>query len=524
MTRKPRSSPVVRLVVVLAVLAAAGWGAQRAGWFGGEEAIEVRGQAVRRGPMRITVLQRGNLAAKDSAKVVNELEGQTQILTLVDEGSHVEAGDVVATLDASALRDKEVVQDIAVQNAQAALTKAQQNLEIQKSQNASDLAAARQRLEFAEADLRKYLEGDWPQQLQAAEEEIVLATEELAQAEDRLKWSEKLAAEGFLTQTELEADRLAMERARIKLEQSKRKKDLLEEFDHPKQKATFEAAVVEARRELERVELQAKARLVDLEAEVRNAKARLQLETEKLDKLRDQIDKSVLRAPASGIVVYARTEGRYGRSGDLIEEGATVRQHQEIATIPQSGGMIATASLHESVIEQVDVGMPCTVRVDAIPGREYRGHVSFVALLPDSGSWWANPNQRLFRTEIALDETSPELRPGMSCSVEILVDEIPDALQVPVQAVFHSGGRTICFVDGEPREVEVGKAGEAWVQVLSGLEEGEVVALSVPPGQRLEASPRTGDGRPDGAGRGGGPDGGRKPQRADGGSRAASRE
>ncbi|MGB0952390.1 MAG: efflux RND transporter periplasmic adaptor subunit [Planctomycetota bacterium] len=480
-TRK-KKSPVLGIVVVLALAGTAYAGFRDGGWWVEEKSSEVVGQTVKRGPLRVTVVQRGNLSATNSAKIINELEGNVQILSLIEEGTFVEENTLVATLDSSGFKDLEVSRDISVQNAQASYTKAEQALEIQESQNTSDIAKAEQNLQFAKDDERKYLKGDWPQQLQAAEEAIVLAEEEVAQAKDRLEWSEKLQAEGFLTRTELETDQLSHSRSQIKHDQAVRARKLLIDYDNPKQKAVLAAAITEAERELERVGLQAKARLVDLTATTQTSKARLDLETEKLAKLREQISKSKLYAPTSGYVVYAREEGRWGRQGNQIEEGATVRERQEIITIPQSGGMMAEASLHESVIKKVQPGMPVTVKVDAIPGTNFEGAVDFVALLPDSGSYWANPNQRLFRTQISIADATPEMRPGMSCSVEILVKEIPDTLFIPVQAVFRSGGKSICFVDGETVEVEVGASSEQWVEILSGLDEGQVVEMSAPIG------------------------------------------
>jgi hypothetical protein len=115
--------------------------------------------------------------------------------------------------------------------------------------------------------------------------------------------------------------------------------------------------------------------------------------------------------------------------------------------------------------------------------------VQYVALVPDSGSMWTNPNLRQFKTEVSIRDGTIEAKPGMSCSVEILVESIENALSVPVQANHRSGGKTICFVRGAQREVEVGASSEAWVQILSGLEEGEIVALNPPPGFKPEPDP-----------------------------------
>ncbi|HBF22727.1 MAG TPA: hypothetical protein DDW23_02815 [Planctomycetes bacterium] len=474
--KKPRG----RTTVVLALFLFLGVGP--CGWFRGSGSqVGVLGAEVREGPLTISVVQRGNLSAKNSVKIKSEVEGQAAILYLLEEGSFVQKGELVAELDTSGLLDRVVAQDISVQNAQATLTKAEQDYLIQKSQNTSDIAAALQKLDFSQTDMEKYLKGDWPQQLQESEEAIVLATEEQAQARDRLEWSQKLYEKGFLTRTELEADELQFNRNTIRLEQANRQKSLLIQFDNPKETARMEAAVGEAERELDRVKLQASARLVDDEASVRTSKAKLKLEAEKLTKMKQQVAKAKLYAPEEGMVVYSRTESRRGE-GDPIQEGTSVRERQEIMTIPRAGGMMAEVSLHESVLEKVKVGQPCEITVDAFPGATLSGTVDFVALLPDKGSWWANPNKRVFRALVSLSDSEDELRPGMSCSVEIVIAEIANTVYMPLQAVFQQDGETICFVGGNPRSVSLGQSNDQWVEVSEGVEPGEIVSLSPPAG------------------------------------------
>ncbi len=490
-TPPPRRRSPLPIAIALVAIAALAWGGWREnGWFREEAAPEEAGYKVVRQHVDITVSQRGNLSARNAAKVYSELEGRAAILEIVDEGAVVEVGDVLVRLDSSALEDRKVAQDIAVQNARAALTKSEQNLQIQESQNTSDRAAAEQKLDFAKTDLSKYLNGDWPKKKLEAEEAIKLAEQEMAQAKDKFEWSEKLYDKGFLTRSELESDTLARARAEIKQQQAIRTKDLLENYDHPKEQRRLEAAVEEAVRELDRVKLQASARLVDITADVGTNKAKLGLEVEKFAKLNDQISKATILAPVAGYVVYRRSEGGMGRGSETIQKGTEIQERQEIMSIPQAGGMVAEASIHESVVQKVRLGMPVRLKVDAIPGKEFRGEIAFIALVPDSNSWWANPNMRQFKTQISILDPDPEMKPGMSCNVDILVDAIDDALAVPVQAIYRSGGLTVCFVGGATRPVKIGRSSDTWVEILEGVKEGEIVAIAPPAGFKPEPEPQ----------------------------------
>jgi len=473
------------LAFVLTAIAGAIGPARR--WFSSSESAALEGMPVQRGDLLISELVRGNLKAKNSVSLKSELEGRSTILFLIEEGTIVEKGQVVAELDVSGLEDDLVSQRISVQNAEADFTKAREQFDIQKIQNETDIASAELDLQFAKDDQEKYTiaDGEWTHEQRQAEETIALAEEDLKRAETTLEYTQKLYDEGFVQRTELESDEAAVHSARITLEQAKRDKALKEKYGHRRRLAELEAAVETMEREVQKVKKQALAKLADYEAARESASYTLDLEKQKLAKLEALVGKGKLRAPVAGMVVYAREESRWGR-GEPVAEGVEVRERQEIVTIPQTGGMIVESSLHETVLERVQLGQPCKITIGALPGRSCDGRVAFVAMLPDPNAFWANPNQRLYRAELSIDEPTPDMRPGMSCDVEILSAQLKDVLYVPVQAIFLDAGETVCFVKSgagvEQRDVTVGLDNSKWVVVESGLAEGELVCLTAPPG------------------------------------------
>ena len=103
------------------------------------------------------------------------------------------------------------------------------------------------------------------------------------------------------------------------------------------------------------------------------------------------------------------------------------------------------------------------------------------------------------------------LRPGLLADAEVIVEEIPDTLYIPYQAVFEEGAQTIVYVQEgsrlQARRVALGRRSESQVAVLEGLEEGELVSLAPPdsaPASRSktpEASGPSGPALPGGGGR-----------------------
>ncbi|MCY2960829.1 MAG: HlyD family efflux transporter periplasmic adaptor subunit [Planctomycetota bacterium] len=499
MSSKQQTGSRTRVWMWVAVLAIGGsaFGAWKAGWIGASEKKELLGAPVEKKTLVISVVQRGNLASKDAVSVKSEIEGQATILSLIEEGKIVEPGDLLCELDVSDLRDKRVAQEIAVQNAESSFVKAKAQFEIQESQNKSDIESAERKLLFAQKDKEKYLEGDLAQQRAQAQEKIKLAEAERAKAQNTYDWSKNLAEKGFLTKTELDRDELDFQRADVQLLQAQRAFALLERYDDPRKQIELAANVQEAERGLERAKLQAQSRLADFESALITNRSKLDLEKEKLQKYIDQIAKGKIKATQAGMVVYARVEGGRMGGSDPIQVGTQVRERQEIISIPRTTGIIVEASVHESVLKQVAVGKPCKIIVDALSKQEFEGRVTYVAPLADKGSWWANPNQRLYRTEIQVLKPDLEMRPGMSCGIEILSEVVQDALVVPLQSIFLDEGKTVAFVvkgeRWEQRPVKTGRSSQTLVEIVEGLTVGDTVLLAPPPGFTPKASDREQD-------------------------------
>jgi HlyD family secretion protein len=127
-------------------------------------------------------------------------------------------------------------------------------LAISNNKSLSEVELCKQTVKFSKIDFENYKLGQYPQDLQVANNTIILAEEELKRAEDKLNWSKKLAEEGFLTRSELEGDRLEVKRKRLNLELARSKLQLLEAFTYKRQVEKLESELYQAEQALVRAE------------------------------------------------------------------------------------------------------------------------------------------------------------------------------------------------------------------------------------------------------------------------------
>lgn len=440
--------------------------------------------AVTSAPLTIAVNVAGSLKPRDQVVVINKLEGQTTIISIVDEGKKVKKGDLLIELDSSALQNKLIDQQIAVQGAKASYVRARENVAVVKNQGQSDVEAARLAAKFARDDLTKYQQGEFPNQKKEQLAKIAVKQEELRRAKEKLSWSKVLFSEKYLSQTELEADELAAKKARIDLELSRSNLQLLLDFNHVRRMDELNAAVKKTASAMVREQRKAKSGNVQAAADLQAKKALFERENARLEKLREELDKTRIRAPQDGVVVYATSLQRGWRSVEPLAAGQGVRERQELIYLPSSGIMVAATQVSESELAKVKVGQAALVYVDSVKGRSFRGKVKSVAQFPDTTSSWLNPDLKLYRTEVELLEHSDALRSGMNCRVEIKVSTIEDALSIPIQAVVMDGGKPFVYRahDGVLArcEVQLGQNNDSMVQILSGVERGDRVQINPP--------------------------------------------
>ena len=195
---------------------------------------------------------------------------------------------------------------------------------------------------------------------------------------------------------------------------------------------------------------------------VYEAKAQLDVQREVVANLKKNIE---VRSPISGVVTARNYE-----SGDLFAQ-------QPILHIMQIDPLKVIANISEQYFPNVKVGMPVKLAVDIFPDEEFTGTVSLIYPALD-------PTTRTFKVEVKVPNAKRTLRPGMYARTTFDMGSkegvmVPD---VAVQKQVGSAERYLYVIVGdsvaERRSVKVGRQVGDRVDILSGIEAGEPVAVT----------------------------------------------
>jgi multidrug resistance efflux pump len=343
---------------------------------------------------------------------------------------------------------------------------------------------ARVAIDFAKyANIEMLGDGEAGQKLRKLEDDFMMQQAELGLARTTFEGTQRLSEREFVTKNELETERLRVQRNEIGVQSADTSRQLFLNYEFPKESEKLLSAYEESMRKLERAKKTALSKLAQAEARLKSSQARFALQSRRRRERMEQIQKCKIKAERPGLVVYANQESWRGE--DRVQEGAMVRERQKIITIPDMNQMGAKVNVHESVIKSVQRDQPATIRVDAYQDNVLTGKVVKVGVLPDSENRWLNPDLKVYETKISIDGVYPWLKPGMSTQVEIHVKELQDVVYVPIQAVSSNDeGKRVCYVSRlggpEQRVVEVGEFNNEFIEIKSGLTEGEVVLLRAP--------------------------------------------
>jgi multidrug efflux pump subunit AcrA (membrane-fusion protein) len=205
-------------------------------------------------------------------------------------------------------------------------------------------------------------------------------------------------------------------------------------------------------------------------------------EQNELDIANRQVALMEVKSPSAGVITYLSNTSQGWMNAQPYKVGDHVFPGAVVAEVPDLSTIRMEAKVEEGDRGQISVGLSGLVHIDALPEKIFTGKVVGISPLTEQNFEW--PPSRSFKAYITLDSSTPQLRPGMNSSTDIIVSRIPEAISIPAKGLFTDKGRPIVYLQTqkgyEPRVVSV-EARNPDDVAIKGLDPGSLVALVEPP-------------------------------------------
>ena len=351
-------------------------------------------KVVRKDVLKAQVSASGSIRAKDYVDLQAEVPGVVTDLP-VHEGDKVKKGDILLKIDP-------IQSEAATNSSQAQYDASRQDLRAQEFQ----IANAKHNIATAES------------QLMSATAQAEQAFANLTRVQHSYRRSQELSEAGLISRDDYEA-------AQNNLKAAESQNDVAK------------AQVTQMNTQIQI----SKNSLEQMQNSYEAAKTRIKTQEANLTQATDNLKKTTIPSPLAGVITQLLVHlGERAVPGTLNSPQATLMTISDLSVIQ------AEIKVDETDIVSVAVGNVAHIKVDAIPDVVFDSEVTEVGNSPITTSGTTTQEAKDFKVVVTLKNPSDKIRPGMSCTADIITDTKNNVLAIPIQAL------TI-------REVEVDKDG-----------------------------------------------------------------
>jgi len=540
-----KRNTIIFTVIILIAIGLVGFGLFGPG-SGAGLANEYETETIERGNLSSIVEASGTVQSNQSALLFWKISGKVAAV-FVQPGNQVRVGDTLASLDTTSLPPTIITAQAELLSAQKALDdlkntsiqRAQAQKALDEAQKALDdsrhpealqaqaLLAIAKASEVVEKAQRNYEIITTPVAQSAIDQayaNLLLAENKVKVTEDRLNTLENyvfvsgqaaaLVPDWIKSSVKhdirraIKGVKLQLTQERLALEKSKSRYEALLEPPNPLEVTAAEAELTTAKAQLEAAELEwervkdgfSPAEIAVLEAQLEHAQREwvrvkdgpdpddiTRLETQ-IAVAEAAIRQMKIAAPFDGTVTEVKSKGN-----DLVNSGTLAFQLDDLSSLH------IDLAISEIDVNRIEMGQKVLITFDSIPAEEFVGEVTDIALV---GTDVLGATNFMVKVEISNPEST--IKPGMSASVEIVVNEIKNVLLVPSRAIRTLNGDIVVYRMGaaqnlssgsriplvgqraiqaqiRPVVISLGASNSTYSEVVAGdLQSGDIVVLNPP--------------------------------------------
>lgn len=457
-------------------------------------AVSDRTYQIKRDDLPIGILQGGSINASEKHKLALQANFNTKLLWIIDENSWVKAGDELIRFETDELKKRIEDYEIDLDNLIKELEIAIEEEKILDSTNAADMQAAEDKVQQAQDALKKYRRIERMKTINSHEESIKNAEAAVTTAEEdyrSVRDAEPKAAESSngvqqdadeIKRKELIKKQQTIDSKRNALNDTEANRRAWRHYDHPNKMMTLANNLEQADLNLRRVRISINSKIIQKKRQIDNYRKRIKMTTTHLERHRSYMEMMVIKAPVDGVVIYSDPDMVWGRTE--IKVGMDIGKGMTLITIPEMSNLIVDFDLPEEYRSKLKIGDVAVISPDSLPGTKFSGKISQIATLPVNLINWDSSSPKVYKAKIKFDKQSPLLVNGMSVQINVVTKTIKDTIFVPVEAIFENNERFFVYkntITGVvEKDVKIGESSDNFVQILEGLDDGDVVYLYRP--------------------------------------------
>ena len=190
-----------------------------------------------------------------------------------------------------------------------------------------------------------------------------------------------------------------------------------------------------------------------------------------------ELERTNVVAPISGVI-----------SERVIKEGQRVQVYARLFSIVDMNSIVAKVHIPEKEVSSLRVGQNALITTDSFPDREFAGKIIRISPVID-------PSSGTIKVTIGLNDKQSSLKPGMFVNTKIITEVHTDTVMVPKKAVIYDGGLPVVYRvrenEAEKIILKTGFSNARTMEVLEGLEEGDIIVVVGQTGLRDKSRVKT---------------------------------
>lgn len=224
-------------------------------------------------------------------------------------------------------------------------------------------------------------------------------------------------------------------------------------------------------------------------SELIQLKSRIMMQKNRIKVFQDQVNSLTLVSPGEGIIVHYESPLMYfmgngvGTMGGKIEEKSSVFSNSPLLQFPDMKEMQVLVEVPEGEYKRIQNGQKVLITVDASANLITTGKIKRKTLAGKSNA--EKPAIKSYEVFISVDSCHLQMKPGLSATCRIIVDQVKDTIVVPSAAIYSRDSLKIVYVAADeefiPVVVETGLSNNSKSIISKGLSGNETIALMEPP-------------------------------------------